>query len=52
MSDKKYDRALDDYNKAIKLNPNYFKPYNNRGNLYFNEKNMTKQSLTIQRQLS
>ncbi|OPF20296.1 hypothetical protein B1L04_02545 [Microcystis aeruginosa KW] len=31
---QKYELALDDYNKAIKLNPNHANAYNNRGNLY------------------
>ncbi|WP_046662407.1 tetratricopeptide repeat protein [Microcystis aeruginosa] len=32
---QKYELALDDYNKAIKLNPNHANAYNNRGNLYY-----------------
>jgi protein O-mannosyl-transferase len=28
------DRAISDYNKAIKINPNYADAYNNRGNVY------------------
>ncbi|MCA2812917.1 MAG: tetratricopeptide repeat protein [Microcystis sp. M090S1] len=31
---QKYELALDDYNKAIELNPNHANAYNNRGNLY------------------
>ncbi|MFN6241558.1 MAG: tetratricopeptide repeat protein [Microcystis sp.] len=31
---QKYKLALDDYNKAIELNPNYALAYYNRGNLY------------------
>ncbi len=29
-----YDRALPDYEEAIRLNPNSAKPYNNRGIIY------------------
>ncbi|MDJ0672705.1 MAG: tetratricopeptide repeat-containing serine protease family protein, partial [Microcystis sp. M53598_WE2] len=32
---QKYELALDDYNKAIELNPNHANAYNNRGNLYY-----------------
>ncbi|MBD2622179.1 tetratricopeptide repeat protein [Microcystis flos-aquae FACHB-1344] len=31
---QKYKLALDDYNKAIELNPNHAQAYNNRGTLY------------------
>ncbi|MFB2807487.1 tetratricopeptide repeat protein [Microcystis sp. BLCC-F209] len=31
---QKYKLALDDYNKAIELNPNFAMAYNNRGGLY------------------
>jgi tetratricopeptide (TPR) repeat protein len=31
---KKHERAIEDYNKAIELNPNYAEAYNNRGNAY------------------
>ena len=31
---QKYDLALSDWNKAIKINPNYAEAYVNRGNLY------------------
>lgn len=31
---KQYERAIQDYNKAIQLNPNYAVAYNNRGNAY------------------
>ncbi|GCA85499.1 TPR repeat-containing protein YrrB [Microcystis aeruginosa NIES-2522] len=34
---QKYKLALDDYNKAIELNPNLAQAYNNRGNLYYNQ---------------
>ena len=30
-----YERAIQDYNKAIQLNPNYFEAYNNRGWAYY-----------------
>ncbi len=29
-----YDRAIEDFNKAIELNPGYAMAYNNRGNIY------------------
>ncbi len=32
---QKYKLALDDYNKAIELNPNFAGAYNNRGNIYY-----------------
>ena len=32
-----YDRAIDDYSKAIELNPDYAKAYNNRGFDYDNQ---------------
>jgi protein O-mannosyl-transferase len=38
LNEKEYDRALNDYNKAIELNPNYSNAYFNRGNLFRNEK--------------
>ena len=31
---KQYDRAIDDYSQAIRLDPNYAFAYNNRGNAY------------------
>ena len=36
-----YQGAIEDYTKAIELNPNYSKAYNNRGNskLKLNQKN-------------
>ncbi|MDB9389616.1 tetratricopeptide repeat-containing serine protease family protein, partial [Microcystis aeruginosa] len=34
---QKYKLALDDYNKAIELNPNNANAYLNRGNLYYNQ---------------
>ena len=30
-----YDRAIEDFNKAISINPNYAGAYNNRGNAYY-----------------
>ena len=30
-----YERAIQDYNKAIQLNPNYAEAYNNRGWAYY-----------------
>ncbi|CAO5021163.1 UDP-N-acetylglucosamine--peptide N-acetylglucosaminyltransferase SPINDLY [Microcystis aeruginosa] len=35
---QKYKLALDDYNKAIELNPNFAMAYNNRGNIYSDQK--------------
>ena len=32
---KQYDKAMDDYNMAIALNPKYVVPYPNRGNIFF-----------------
>ena len=29
-----YDRAIDDYNKALEINPRYAKAYNDRGNAW------------------
>ena len=29
-----YDRALQDYDRSIKINPSYAKAYNNRGIVY------------------
>ena len=29
-----YDKAIEDYSKAIELNPEYAEAYNNRGNAY------------------
>jgi len=34
---KDYDKAVLDYNKAIEINPKYYKTYGNRGNAYFNK---------------
>ncbi|MFM6788747.1 MAG: tetratricopeptide repeat protein, partial [Microcystis panniformis] len=34
---QKYKLALDDFNKAIELNPNYAEAYGNRGLLYYNQ---------------
>ena len=33
-ADEDYDRAIEDYNKAIALDPNYADAYNNRGAVY------------------
>jgi tetratricopeptide (TPR) repeat protein len=33
------DRAVADYDQALKLDPNYALAYNNRGNAYFRKKN-------------
>ncbi|GBD52823.1 tetratricopeptide repeat protein [Microcystis aeruginosa NIES-298] len=35
---KKYELALDDFNKAMKLNPNYALAYSGRGELYYYQK--------------
>ncbi len=32
---KQYDRAIEDYNQAIQLKPNYAEAYNNRGYSYY-----------------
>ena len=32
---KQYEKAINDYNKAIDLNPDYVSAYNNRGTAYF-----------------
>lgn len=32
---KQNDKALNDYNMVVQLNPEYSKTYNNRGNIYF-----------------
>ena len=37
-SNKKYDAALADFNKAISLKSDYHLAYNNRGNVYFNQR--------------
>ena len=34
------DGALQDYNKAIELNPNYVIAYNNRADLYLERNNL------------
>jgi tetratricopeptide (TPR) repeat protein len=34
MNEKRYEEALNDYNKAIELRPNYYDAYNNRGILH------------------
>ena len=31
---EQYDAAIDDYNRAIEVNPQYWKPYYNRGNVH------------------
>jgi len=33
----KIQEAIDHYNKAIRLKPDYFEAYNNRGNVYLNQ---------------
>ena len=33
---KQYERAIQDFDKAIQLNPNYDKAYNNRGGAFYN----------------
>ena len=37
-SQKKFNKAISSYNKAIKINPNYAETYNNIGNV-FQQKN-------------
>jgi tetratricopeptide (TPR) repeat protein len=37
MNDKKYDKAIDDFSKAIQLNPNFIQAYQNRGIIYMNQ---------------
>jgi tetratricopeptide (TPR) repeat protein len=39
MNEKNYDRAIQDYSKAIELNPNYTEAYYNRGIVFTNENN-------------
>jgi lipoprotein NlpI len=36
---KQYALAMQDYNKAISLKPNLEKTFNNRGNIYFDQRN-------------
>jgi protein O-mannosyl-transferase len=38
IKEKRYDEAIDDFNKAIELNPEYAEAYNNRGNVFVNKK--------------
>ncbi|MDQ1296752.1 MAG: O-GlcNAc transferase, partial [Bacteroidota bacterium] len=38
VAEKQYDRAFDDFNKAIELDPNYYLAYYNRGNFFMGEK--------------
>ena len=39
MANKRdYERALADYDQAIKLNPNYPAAYLNRGSIYYEKK--------------
>jgi tetratricopeptide (TPR) repeat protein len=33
----KYELAITDYNQALKIDPNHFRAYNNRGNSYFKQ---------------
>ena len=42
MVEKKYEKALADFDKAIELNPNRFEAYFNRGNLLFDKKRYDK----------
>jgi tetratricopeptide (TPR) repeat protein len=48
----KFDKALEDYNKAITLNPKGYAAYNNRGKVYFetneNEKAITDYSKALE----
>ena len=37
MNENKYNQALDDFNKAIELDPNKVKAYNNRGIIFYNQ---------------
>lgn len=39
---KKYDKAINAYNQALQLNPNYERAYNNRGNVYYDLKEYEK----------
>jgi protein O-mannosyl-transferase len=37
MNEKKFDKAIDDFSKAIQLNPNFIQAYQNRGIIYMNQ---------------
>ena len=39
---KNYDRALSDYNQVIRLDPSYAIAYNNRGDIYLEQKDYNK----------
>ena len=43
------DRALEDYDQAIRLNPTYAEPYYNRGNVYLARASTTAPSRTTTR---
>ncbi len=38
VAEKQYDKAFDDFNKAIELDPKYYLAYYNRGNFFMGEK--------------
>ena len=44
---KEYEKAIKEYNKAIKINPQSNHAYNHRGNIYFELKQYKKQLRTI-----
>jgi tetratricopeptide (TPR) repeat protein/membrane associated rhomboid family serine protease len=39
---KNYEKAMSDYNEAIRLDPNYARAYNRRGLVYYHQKNYEK----------
>ena len=41
--------AIEDFNRAIALNPNYADAYNNRGFVYIEKGNMTKAATDFQK---